>query len=185
MLKTVVIGFLGTTLDKGHGADRWNRWRPTVAVCQQPDLIVDRYELLRDPAHARLGNVLMADIGRISPETTVAAHDLPLKDPWDFGEVYAALLDFASDYPFNPDDENYLIQITTGTHVAQICMFLLTEARHLPGQLLQVAPPKRWADGKPGAYTMIDLDLSKYDQIAARFSVRHPEEPARCTRRGI
>ncbi len=169
MRKTVIIGFLGTTLDHGRGAERWNRWRPTVAICQQPDLVVDRYELLRDPAHARLANVVMADVGRISPETTIAAHDLPLKDPWDFGEVYAALLDFASDYPFDPDNEDYLVQITTGTHVAQICMFLLTEARHLPGRLLQVAPPKRWGDGKPGTYTTIDLDLSKYDQIAARF----------------
>ncbi|MFY0611944.1 MAG: RNA repair transcriptional activator RtcR [Hyphomicrobiaceae bacterium] len=169
MRKTVVIGFLGTTLDKGRGADRWNRWRPTVAVCQQPDLVVDRYELLRNPIHARLGNVVMADIAQISPETTVASHDLPLKDPWDFGEVYAALLDFASDYPFDPDNEDYFIQITTGTHVAQICMFLLTEARYLPGQLLQVSPPKRWDDGRPGNYTTIDLDLSKYDQIAARF----------------
>lgn len=169
MRKTVVIGFLGTTLDKGRGADRWNRWRPSVAVCQHPDLVVDRYELLRDPAHAGLARTVIADIGRISPETTVAAHDLPLKDPWDFGEVYAALLDFAADYPFDPDNEDYLIQITTGTHVAQICMFLLTEARHLPGQLLQIAPPKRWAQGDPGGYARIDLDLSKYDQIAARF----------------
>lgn len=169
MRKKVVIGFLGTTLDKGRGAERWNRWRPTVSVCQHPDLVVDRYELLRDPAHARLANVVAADIGQISPETTVRAHDLPLKDPWDFGEVYAALLDFASEYPFDPDNEDYLIQITTGTHVAQICMFLLTEARHMPGQLLQVAPPKRWAEGRPGDYATIDLDLSKYDQIAARF----------------
>lgn len=169
MRKTVVIGFLGTTLDKGRGAERWNRWRPSVAVCQQPDLVVDRYVLLRDPAHARLGDVVMADVGRISPETTTMTRDLPLKDPWDFGEVYAALLDFAADYPFDPDNEDYLIQITTGTHVAQICMFLLTEARHLPGKLLQLAPPKRWAEGKPGTYATIDLDLSKYDQIAARF----------------
>ncbi|MFT5509091.1 MAG: transcriptional regulatory protein RtcR [Hyphomicrobiaceae bacterium] len=169
MRKKVVIGFLGTTLDKGRGAERWNRWRPSVAVCQHPDLIVDRYELLRDPAHARLGGVVAADIGLISPETTVHAHNLPLKDPWDFGEVYAALLDFAADYPFDPDNEDYMIQITTGTHVAQICMFLLTEARHMPGQLLQIAPPRRWAEGKPGDYATIDLDLSKYDQIAARF----------------
>ena len=169
MRKTVVIGLLGTNLDKGRGPERWNRWRPTVSVCQHPDLIVDRYELLRDPAHSRLASVIASDIGKISPETTVQTYDLPLANPWDFGEVYAALLDFASGYPFDPDAEDYLIQITTGTHVAQICMFLLTEARHMPGQLLQVAPPKRWADGNPGDYAMIDLDLSKYDQIAARF----------------
>ena len=54
--KTVAIGMLGTTLDKGRGPDRWNRWRPSVSVCQQPDLVVDRYELLRDPAHSKLGD---------------------------------------------------------------------------------------------------------------------------------
>ena len=167
--KTIAIGILGTTLDKGRGPDRWNRWRPSVSVCQQPDLVVDRYELLRDPAHTKLGDVIAGDIAKISPETEVHAHDLQLNDPWDFGEVYAGLHGFASTYPFDPDNEDYLIQITTGTHVAQICMFLLTEARHMPGRLLQISPPKRWAEGQPGGYAIIDLDLSKYDQIAARF----------------
>ncbi len=171
MRKTAVIGFLGTTLDKGRGSERWNRWRPSVAVCQHPDLIVDRYELLRDPTHKKLGDAIAQDIGRISPETEIKPHDLALSNPWDFGEVYASLHDFASRYPFDPDNEDYLIQITTGTHVAQICMFLLTEARHMPGRLLQVSPPKRWVEGTPGEYTIIDLDLSKYDQIAARFRI--------------
>ncbi len=169
MRKTVVIGLLGTTLDRGRGAERWNRWRPTVSVCQQADLIVDRYELLRDPAHGRLAGTIAADIGKASPETEVCPHDLKVQNPWDFGEVYAALFDFATAYPFDPDNEDYLVQITTGTHVAQICLFLLTEARHMPGRLLQVSPPKRWVEGRPGDYTIIDLDLSKYDQIAARF----------------
>ncbi len=35
------------------------------------------------------------------------------------------------------DSEEYLIHITTGNHVAQICLFLLTESRWLPGRLLQ------------------------------------------------
>ena len=42
----VVLGLLGTTLDRGTGPNRWNRWRPTVSVCSQPDLLVDRFELL-------------------------------------------------------------------------------------------------------------------------------------------
>ena len=167
--KTVAIGFLGTTLDKASGPERWNRWRPSVSVCQHADLIIDRYEMLRDPESKRLGERIAADMIQVSPETEVRPHDLPLTDPWDFGEVYAALHDFASGYPFDPDNEDYLIQITTGTHVAQICLFLLTEARHMPGRLLQVSPPKRWRDGHPGAYAIIDLDLSKYDRIAARF----------------
>ncbi|MCW2414627.1 MULTISPECIES: RNA repair transcriptional activator RtcR family protein [unclassified Sphingobium] len=32
-----------------------------------------------------------------------------------------------------------LLHITTGAHVAQICLFLLTEARYLPGRLLQTS----------------------------------------------
>ena len=30
------IGFLGTQLDSGMGAGRWQKWRPFVALCQQP-----------------------------------------------------------------------------------------------------------------------------------------------------
>ena len=59
---------------------------------------------------------------------------MDLKDPWDFEEVYGALHDFARGYPFDTDAEDYLVNITTGTHVAQICWFLLTEARYHPGQ---------------------------------------------------
>ncbi len=51
---------------------------------------------------------------------------------------------FATRYPFDTDNEEYLVHITTGTHVAQICWFLLTEARYLPASLLQTGPaPKR------------------------------------------
>jgi transcriptional regulatory protein RtcR len=64
---------------------------------------------------------VQADIGAVSPETTVVPRLLDIADPWDFEQVYAALLDFARDYPFDLDAEEYWIHITTGTHVAQIC----------------------------------------------------------------
>jgi sigma54-dependent transcription regulator len=35
------------------------------------------------------------------------------------------------------------VHITTGTHVAQICWFLLTEARYLPASLLQTSPARK------------------------------------------
>ena len=44
--KCVVIGFLGTTLDIGKQHNRWQRWRPTVALCQHEDFLVDRLELI-------------------------------------------------------------------------------------------------------------------------------------------
>jgi transcriptional regulatory protein RtcR len=46
----------------------------------------------------------------------------------------------------------------------------MTEARYFPGRLLQTSPPRRAAPGKTGDYVLIDLDLSRYDQIAQRFS---------------
>jgi transcriptional regulatory protein RtcR len=61
----------------------------------------------------------------------------------------------------------------TGTHVAKICLFLLTESRHLPGRLLQSSPDRQ--RGGPGEIKIIDLDLSKYDRIASRF---HQEQEA-------
>ena len=49
-MKTVVLGFLGSTLDRGFGDKRWDRWRPTIGIGQQEDLLVDRLELLHVPA---------------------------------------------------------------------------------------------------------------------------------------
>jgi transcriptional regulatory protein RtcR len=48
--------------------------------------------------------------------------------------------------------------------VAQICLFLLTESRHIPGRLLQTSPPTG-ARADPGTFRIIDLDPSKYDRI--------------------
>ncbi|XXS97421.1 RNA repair transcriptional activator RtcR family protein [Sorangium sp. So ce363] len=68
------------------------------------------------------------------------------------------------------------IHITTGTHVAQICLFLLTESRYFPGRLIQTSPPKRdRAELAAGSFTIIDLDLSKYDRIASRFQKEQRE----------
>ena len=56
---------------------------------------------------------------------------------------------------------------------AQICLFLLTESRDLPGRLLQTSPPLRDHTPDVGEYRIIDLDLSKYDQLASRFAEQH------------
>jgi transcriptional regulatory protein RtcR len=104
----------------------------------------------------------------VSPETAVTLHLADIQQPWDFEEVYGVLHDFARAYAFKPDKEEYLVHITTGTHVAQICLFLLTEARYIPGRLIQTGPPKREGGNRPGTYDIIDLDLSRYDRIAVR-----------------
>lgn len=172
MKPTVVFGFLGTTLDRSQGADRWSRWRPTVSMCQQEDLLISRLELLAEPKYEPLVSQVVADIRQVSPETVVRVHDMHIQDPWDFQEVYEKLYDLTRGYTFEPEKEDYLIHLTTGTHVAQICWFLLNEANFLPARLLQTSPPRREGRDNIGArrYEIIDLDLSKYDRLATRFA---------------
>ncbi|HEY8568871.1 RNA repair transcriptional activator RtcR [Microbulbifer sp.] len=177
-MKTVAISILGTTLDRrGRGDKRWDKWRPNISMCQHDDLLIDRLELLFDNHSQGLADQVTEDIARVSPETEVVHHRVNFQDPWDFESVYSLLLDFARGYRFTPSSENYLIHITTGTHVAQICLYLLTEAGYLPGQLLQTSPAKRDSN-LPGQYQIINLDLSKYDQIASRFQKEHQEGTA-------
>ena len=173
--KTVVLGFLGTQLDSGQGAGRWEKWRPTLSLVQHEDTVIDRLELIYTPRHVGLALQLQKDIATASPETVVNLVAMDIADPWDFGEMYAALYDWARGYRFDPAHEQYWAHITTGTHVAQICMFLMVESRFIPGVLLQTAPPKKQTRGDAGNFTLIDLDLSRYDVLAQRFEQAQTE----------
>ncbi|MDP9835566.1 transcriptional regulatory protein RtcR [Neorhizobium huautlense] len=177
MKRRVAISILGTTLDIGKREDRWNRWRPNVGLTQQPGLFFDRVELIHDATFDRLAKTVVSDIETVSPATEVRQNIINLTDPWDFSEVYTKLRDFARAYDFDPDAEDYLVNITTGTHVAQICWFLLTEARIIPGRLLQLSPPRDREPGQDyaGTHAVIDLDLSRYDEIATRFASERDE----------
>ncbi|MFK7770386.1 MAG: RNA repair transcriptional activator RtcR [Mariniblastus sp.] len=174
--KTVVIGMLGVKLDsQARTKDRWSIWRPTVSVCQHEDFLVDQIEILHTKRDQKLQRQVADDIQNVSPETQVNSHIYNVRDPWDFEEVYASLHDFARNYHFDLDKNEYLIHITTGTHVQQICWFLLTESRHFPGRLLQSSPPTKRDKRSPGRRSIIDLDLSRYDEIATRFSLEQKE----------
>lgn len=181
--KCVVIGLLGVQLDQPRKSrDRWAAWRPSVGICQQDDLIVDRFELLVERRYTKLAGQVVSDIETVSPETSVHTHSIDLRDPWDLEEVYTSLHQFSRDYAFDTDNEDYLVHITTGTHIAQICLFLLTESRHLPARLIQTSPPpgrgrsrSEEADAAAGTYQVVDLDLSRYDELAKRFGQEHEE----------
>lgn len=171
--KNVVFSFLGTSLDRGFDERRWEKWRPTVSLCQQEDFVVDRLELLYQKNFRTLAGRVRGDVRQVSPETEVVDRVVTMRDPWDFQEMYGLLLGLCRGYPFDPEKENYYAHMTTGTHVAQICLFLVVEARFLPGRLVQTGPPRgRTALKLPGhgVVEVIDLDLSKYDKLATRFA---------------
>ncbi|MDF3031503.1 MAG: qseF [Moraxellaceae bacterium] len=185
-MKKVVLGFLGTQLDaRGKGEARKRHWRPTVSIAHHAALGVDRLELLCDTRRSsRLLEQVRADIAEVAPHIEVVCHDTHFRDPWDFEEVYAKLHDFVRAYPFQPEREEYLVHLTTGTHVAQICWFLLTESRYIPARLLQTSPAGAGSDEAAGSYTVIDLDLSRYDKLATRFA-REKEDAVAHLKAGI
>lgn len=168
----VVLGFVGSTLDSGSSAARWQRWRPSVAVCRHPELPVSRLELLVSPRAERVAAQVQSDLAEVAPNTEVALHPLVVSDPWDFSEMYTVLADFAERYPWRPEREDYYVHLTTGTHVAQICWFLLCETRLVPAKILQSSPGHAGQRGPLGRIDVIDLDLAKYAQLAARFRAR-------------
>lgn len=172
--KQVVVSFLGTVLDSGFGQGRWQKWRPNVAMNQRHDFHLDRMELFYAEKYRDLADHVKADIQQVSPHTVVNLVPMELENPWDFSEVYTKLHDWAAGYAFDTEEETYLTHITTGTHVAQICLFLLVESRQIPGVLLQTAPPKNqrrsMGKGDIGGYEIIDLDLARYDVLAERLA---------------
>lgn len=168
----IVISFLGTTLDaKWEGEERWQNWRPSVALAMQPDLQFGEYHLLYQRKFSELMEIVASDIRTVSPKTRLIPEIIDLNDPWDMEEVYTKLYDFSKRMTFNPEKNDYYIHLATGTHIAQICLYLLTEARHLPGRLIQT---RRLDEGDKarGDYTVIDLDLSRYDMVARRFALQ-------------
>jgi transcriptional regulatory protein RtcR len=172
MKKKAVIGFLGSTLDHGFTPKRWRRWRPTVSLCQQEDLYLSRYYLLYQGEFEDLCLKVKEDMESLSHGTEVIPYRVDFDDPWDFEEVYNRLFTFSKEIYFDEDEFEYLFHITTGTHVAQICIFLLTESRRFPGKLIQTSPARE----SSGTYTVIDLDLSRYDSIARRFDADKSED---------
>lgn len=166
MKKNVVLGFLGTKLDAG----KRRKWRPSFSLTQFEDFPVERLELIYDQKHSRVAHAVKRDVENSEAQTEVLLRQVNLHNPWDFEEVYGALFDFARGYGFDEEREEYHVHLTTGTHVAQICWFLLTESRHVPARLLQTSPPRDEED-RNGSMAVVDLDLSKYNALQQRFDV--------------
>ena len=168
--KKVVIGFVGTNLDYGFNDKRWTRWRPTVSLFGHESFKPDGIELLTfKQGHETLTEQIERDIRSLSPGARVHLHDLRISDAWDFPEVFAALQDFAKGYEFD-ENTDYFVHLTTGSHVAQICLFLLAESRYLPARLVETGMDKSLPQDAywRGKLSIIDLDLAAYDDLAKR-----------------
>ena len=110
---------------------------------------------------------------------------MDLEDPWDLQEVYGKLFDFAQKYGFDEDRERYHIHLTTGTHIAQICWFLLTESRHIPSGTHSDRPSTQRLGMRLVRLTSLILDLRQYDAIQETFSTNRPREYGTLLKGGI
>ena len=176
--KTVILGLLGPSLDSGKVRSAGSVGGRQFRLCQHDDLLVDRFELLHEPKFKASVDRIRRTCDAVSPETTVRATRVDFDDPWDFEGVYGTLHDFAREYPFKPDEEEYLVHITTGS--ARRSDLLVPADRSAA-----ICPPScadRSAAGKiaaiAGSYAIIDLDLSKYDRLASRFNAECGRAPS-------
>lgn len=179
--KSIVFGILGSVMDRasrrrGRWEQRWEKWRPTVALFQQSDLVIDEFCLLHNDRDVGLVQDVADDIRALSPLTQVKCTPLNFDAPWDLASVYLILSTFLKQQRFSQTHNDYYFHITTGSHIQQICVFLATEARLFPGKLLQSSPKLDEREQYP--VQIIDLDLSRYDEIASRFKQEHLEGTA-------
>ena len=179
--KIVAISVLGTEKDAhgGPGPSRWDTWRPNIGLVQQGTLPIAELHLIFSKEHAKLAERIRLDIQSVSPKTKVILDNINLRNPWDFEEVYGKFYDYAKQPCFHDEKAQYYIHMSTGSHVEQICLFLLAESRHLPAKLVQTTPKEghvRHSTDTKGTITVIDLDLSRYDKLAKRFEVERQDD---------
>lgn len=155
---------------------RWDIWRPTVSLFATDQPSLTRLELLiTDADHRPLAERVANDIQQIRSYASVGIHNLAVKDPWDFVQVYSALHEFAKSYAFD-DHTDYFVHLTTGTHVVQICLFLLLEARYFPARIVEsFADAATSSSHWQGRLEVIDLNVAAYDQLAQRFRIERLE----------
>ena len=123
------------------------------------------------PSFRELAEQVSADIARLRPSVQVVPHVLETLDPWNFVQVYAALHGFAKAHVFD-EDTDYFVHLTTGTHVAQICLFLLVQARYFPAHIVETFAVEDSGDLRwQGRLEVIDLNVAAYDQLAQRFKL--------------
>jgi transcriptional regulatory protein RtcR len=171
-MNNIVFSVFDPEWDGGDHKNRWERWRPTLSLLSHDDLAINRIELIVQTHLIEMAQVTIEDMKSVSPETQIIIHKVEMKDPWDFEEVYGSIHDIAESYSFKPKQNNYYAHMSTGTHVSRICLFLLCEARLIPGSMIQSYPDNTYENKGKAGWQTIDLSLTKYDRLAKRFEKR-------------
>jgi len=158
----IVVNILGERCIHGTKPQRWSQWRPTIAVCSQPDFVVHRLVLLHTEQQRKHLSILCADLQAVSPETEVELVTLPPYRSGNLVETYNVLRAFAAGYAINPQNNQYFVHTTPAHQIEQLCLLKLTESRYFPAQLLQTHPPT--ADRFAGSFSVQTIQLEPQDE---------------------
>lgn len=151
---TVAFCILGAAHDRSALGPESMRWRPILDLCAGTRPRIDRLELLVQPELEMLAEIVHRQLRHVAPQTEVQLQMLPFLSPWDLPQVHEALGDFARTYPFRPDEEDYLLHLTTSTAVQQVGLVLLWAERVWPAQL--AFAPRNERD-EPSGITILSL----------------------------
>lgn len=169
-----IFTLVGKTLDRAstrrgkHEKRFERRWRPSVSLAAVDG--VTHLHLIHDPEDSKLAAQVAEDARILNPDLQVHVDPLAFEDPWDLASTYLTLDEYIREQmALDEGQEPWLFHVTTGTHIQQICIFLLVESRHFIGKLVQSAPQDE--DHPYGRHQVIDLDLSQYAPIAERFAI--------------
>lgn len=167
MSQSVMISFLGTSLDAGFNEKRKARWRPNVGIALANEPKIDRLILLHEKNHVALAE-------QVRNDALLMRHDFEVElmaieaDPFELSSTFGMVLQLGERLAFNPDNRYYL-NISTGTHIHQISFFMMAESKRWPVKLVQCVDAK--TDSLASRILVIDLDLSRYDQVMNRYPV--------------
>lgn len=172
MSKSVMISFLGTSLDAGFKDKRKARWRPNVGVALACDPRIDKLILLHEQNHKELAERVRDDAAALRMDFEVELMEIE-SNPFELSSTFLMVLQLGERLTFNPDDRYYL-NISTGTHIHQISFFMMAESKRWPVKLVQCVDAK--TENLASSIQVIDLDLSRYDAIMNRYPVGSAED---------
>lgn len=167
MSQSVMISFLGTALDAGFKEKRNTRWRPNVGIALACEPKIDRLILLHEKQYEALAKLVKKDAISLRTDFEVELMEVE-SDPFELSSTFRMTLQLGDRLAFNPDNRYYL-NISTGTHIHQISMFMMAESKRWPVKLVQCVDAKN--GDQASKILVIDLDKSPYDQVMSRYPV--------------
>jgi two-component system, NtrC family, response regulator AtoC len=134
---------------------------PVLRLLEETEVEYRHVRLLTSPIGEPPARQLMAEIIKRGP--TVDLRILPITDPSDHGQIFAALRGVTEGLPAAPLD----VCLSAGTPQMQTVWVIMVEAGLLPARMLQVIPPAFVPSVHPHFIREVRLEIDGFPEIRA------------------